>query len=452
MTALTTIAAQIEAQYRERTRRSRELWETSNNVFPQGVSGAAKYYAPYPVFVAEGAGGHVTDVDGNDYVDLLMGAGSSLLGHSHPAVVAAVRDQIGRLATTLAPTSLEPQYAERLTELMPYLERIRFTNTGSEATRTALRAARAATGRSLFAKFEGNYHGSDDYFLHSSVTRTVAGSPQRPEPVPDSAGIPVEVSSQVLMLPYNDAASSASLIREHAGDLAAVIMEPVAFSTGGAVLADRPFAATVRAVTEENGIVLIFDEVVTSLRLGTNGAPGYLGITPDLSCIGKAIGGGLPLAAMGGRADLMEAVLGPESAKTGTRIFQSGTFTGNPVSLAAGLAVLDVLEREPVLEHINGLGMQLRSDVQGVLDRYGRGHMTGVGSIFQLHFTEDPPGNRRDLLSGDLELLRIALLGICARGILWPPIHPGLVSYGHSRGDVERVVEVVDEVLGFLSQ
>jgi glutamate-1-semialdehyde 2,1-aminomutase len=412
-----------------------------------GVSGAAKFYDPYPAVLDNGVGGHVTDVDGNDYVDFLMGAGSSLLGHSHPRVVAAVRQQIGRLATVMAPVSIEQRFAGRLREMMPYLERIRFSNTGSEAVRTALRAARAATGKTRYGKFEGNYHGSDDYFLVSSGSRQVAGPPHRPQPVFDSAGVPDRIAEEVLLLPYNDAENAASLIAQHAEDLAAVVLEPVAFSTGGGVAADRHFAQAVREVTSMHGILLIFDEVVTGLRMGTGGAPGYLGVTPDLACLGKAIGGGLPLSAWGGRADIMEQVVGFESIAKGTRIFHSGTFTGNPLSVAAGMAVLDVLDREPVLEHIDYLGAKLRSTLQEVLDSYGTGQMTGYGSIFQLHFTGAPPRNRREILGGDHELLGAVLLGMCAHGILWPPFHPGVLGYGHTESDIDRSAAALEAVL-----
>jgi len=441
----------VEALYRERTPGSSDSWRESAGVLPMGVSGAAKFYEPYPVVLSGGRGGHVTDVDGNDYADYLMGAGSSLLGHCHPEVVRAVRQQIGRLATVLAPTPVEARFAERLRSLMPYLERLRFANTGSEAVRTALRAARAFTGKTRYGKFEGNFHGSDDYFLVSSGSRQVAGSAGRPRPVMDSAGVPPRIADEVLLLPYNDAKNAAALIEAHAGELAAVVMEPVAFSTGGAVVADRRFAAVVRELTTRHGIVLIFDEVVTGLRLGVGGAPEYLGVTPDLSCLGKAIGGGLPLSAMGGRADIMEAVLGPSARPGGTHIFHSGTFTGNPLSMAAGMAVLDVLEREPVLEHVDHLGARLISTLQEVLDSHGVGHMTGFGSIFQLHFTETPPSNRREVLAGDPVLTAAVLLGLCAHGVLWPPVHPGVVSYGHTEADIDRLAEVLDTVMGMVS-
>ena len=296
--------------FERRTRRSREAWAAALGVLPAGVSGAAKYYSPYPVFLASGDGGRVRDVDGNEYVDLLMGAGSILLGHCDRRIATAVATQMGQLGTALAPTTLERTYAERLRAHMPYLERLRFANTGSEANRSALRAARAYTGRTRYAKFEGNYHGSDDYFLFSSVSRSTLGPARRPEPVIDSHGVPASLTRDVVVLPFNDAQGAADLIRAHGDELAAVVMEPMAFSTGGAILADAEFADAVREATAEAGALLVFDEVVTAFRLGLAGAPGYLGVTPDLTCIGKAVGGGLPLAAFGGRADVMEDVLG----------------------------------------------------------------------------------------------------------------------------------------------
>jgi glutamate-1-semialdehyde 2,1-aminomutase len=430
--------------FERRTRRSREAWAAALGVLPAGVSGAAKYYSPYPVFLASGDGGRVRDVDGNEYVDLLMGAGSILLGHCDRRIATAVATQMGQLGTALAPTTLERTYAERLRAHMPYLERLRFANTGSEANRSALRAARAYTGRTRYAKFEGNYHGSDDYFLFSSVSRSTLGPARRPEPVIDSHGVPASLTRDVVVLPFNDAQGAADLIRAHGDELAAVVMEPMAFSTGGAILADAEFADAVREATAEAGALLVFDEVVTAFRLGLAGAPGYLGVTPDLTCIGKAVGGGLPLAAFGGRADVMEDVLG---LADGHHMFHSGTFTANPLSIAAGMATLDVLEREPVLEQIDGLGAALRRGLAEVCRRHRLGHVTGVGSVLQLHLTELAPHNRRDVLAGDLELLADVLLGVCANGVLWPPIHPAVLCAAHNDADVDRVVEAVDQAL-----
>jgi glutamate-1-semialdehyde 2,1-aminomutase len=443
----TALSANRQA-FEQRTDGSQRAWTDALGVLPAGVSGAAKYYSPYPVFLERGSGGRVADVDGNEYVDLLMGAGSILLGHGDRRVAASVAEQMGRLGTALAPTALERTYAERLREHMPYLERLRFANTGSEANRSALRAARAFTGRTRYAKFEGNYHGSDDYFLFSSVSRSTLGPARRPEPVIDSHGVPATLTRDVVILPFNDAQAAADLIRAHGDELAAVVMEPMAFSTGGAILAGGEFAQAVREACAETGALLVFDEVVTAFRLGLAGAPAYLGVTPDLSCIGKAVGGGLPLAAFGGRADVMEDVLG---LAAGHHMFHSGTFTGNPLSIVAGMATLDVLEREPVLEHIDRLGAELRDGLDDVCRRHRLGHVTGVGSVLQLHLTEQAPHNRRDVLAGDLELLTDVLLGVCANGVLWPPIHPAVLCAAHTDADVVRVVEAVDRAMGALA-
>ena len=463
-------AESITARYTARTPRSRELWERARRVMPMGVSAGIKYFAPYPTYLVRGEGGTVWDADGNEYVDLVMGAGPHLLGHRHPAVMARVREQLGGqdgrliggptggLVQSLAPSPLEVELAERLRGHMPYLERLRFTNTGSEAVRSAIRAARAATGRTMIAKFEGHYHGSDDAVMVSANVRRTAGSRDRPEAVAESAGIPDYVLGDVLVLPFNDAQATERLIDEHGARLAAVLMEPVAFSSGGAIPADLELARAVRRATERHGIVLVFDEIVTALRLHPSGAPSYLGVTPDLSCIGKAIGGGFPLAAFGGRAELMEAVLGAGSAATGKRIFQSGTFTANPVALAAGLATLDVLEREPVNEHIDGLATRLRRGLDDAFKSHAfaaRGFTavtTGMGSIFQVHFTAEPPRNRREILAGDLVSLELFLLGLVAEGIYWTPIHPGLTAYAHTAAQIDRAIEAADRVLALMAE
>jgi glutamate-1-semialdehyde 2,1-aminomutase len=440
------IAERVEATYLRRTPASQRAFEQASAILPQGVSGSAKLYDPYPVYLARSEGGHVWDVDGNDYVDFLMGAGPNILGHRHPAVHDAVSRQLGEITQTLAPNLLEAEFAERLRAHMPYLERIRFTNTGSEAVRTCLRAARAFTGRTGLAKFEGGFHGSDDPFLVSG--RSVAGSPDRPAPAFDSAGIPGYLTDDVLVLPYNDGPQAAALIDEHATELAAVFMEPVAFSTGGAIAAKPEFARLVREATTRNGILLVLDEVVTCFRMGLEGSPAYLGITPDLSAVGKAIGGGFPLAAMGGSAEVMEAVLGRPSHTNGKRIFQSGTFTGNAVSLAAGLATLDVIEHEPVLEKIDGLAERLRGGLRTLFAAYEvNAHVTGVRSVFQVHFGEREPANRRDIVQENTELVRLFLLGLVAEGVLWPPIHPGVTAYTHSEDDVDRALQAAERIL-----
>jgi glutamate-1-semialdehyde 2,1-aminomutase len=432
--------------FRSRTPVSGELWRQAARSFPQGVSGHAKFFAPYPVFIASADGPTVTDVDGRVYVDLLMGAGPMLLGHGHPHVLDAIRRQLDVMTNPMMPTELSLTYAERLRSHMPYLGRLRFANTGSEATRSAVRVARAVTGRLKIAKFEGNYHGSDDLFLISTHSREPSGPDDRPEPVIDYAGLSPRLVDEVVVLPYNDAAAAERLIDEHAGELAAVIMEPVAFSSGGGVPATQEFAAAIRRATQRHDIVLILDEVLCGLRLGMAGAPAYLGITPDLAAIGKAIGGGLPLAAFGGRADLMDAALGGEAA--GTRIFQSGTFTENPLSIAAGMATLDVLESEPALERADAAGALLRDSLtEAIADSRHSAVVTGVGSIVQVHFGASKVENRRDVLRSDMARTRSFLLDMVARGVLWPPVHPAVTSAAHGEEEIDAVVAAAREAL-----
>jgi glutamate-1-semialdehyde 2,1-aminomutase len=435
-----------EAAYLERTPASQALWERARDVLPRGVSGAAKFFAPYPVFIREASGCRVVDADGNRYVDLLMGAGPMLLGHAHPRVVEAIREQAARMTNPMMPTELTHEYAERLRGHMPYLERIRFTNTGSEATRTAVRIARAVTGRTTIAKFEGGFHGSDDLFLVSTHSHDLRGTDDRPLPVLDYAGVSPRLLDEVVVLPYNAPDAAAALIDEHGAKLAAVIMEPVAFSSGGGIPATREFARAVRDATARAGAVFIFDEVVCALRMGLAGAPAYLGVTPDLSAVGKAIGGGLPLAAVGGRADLMEAALGLDSAER--TIFQSGTFTENPLAIAAGTAVLDVLESEPVLERADAAADLIRAGLAAAFaDHEVEAAVTGFRSVLQVHLGAASVSNRRELLRSDLDATRTFLLGMVAAGVLWPPVHPAVTSGAHGEADAAEVFAAARLVL-----
>jgi glutamate-1-semialdehyde 2,1-aminomutase len=416
------------------------LWERARGVLPEGVSGAAKRWDPFPVFIASAQGAHAVDVDGNAYVDLLMGAGPMLLGHGHPRVLDAIREQLARMTNPMAPTELSLTLAERIRGHMPHMQRLRFTNTGSEATRSAVRVARAATGRTLLAKCEGAFHGSDDVFLVSSHARAVAGADTRPQPVLDYAGLPARVVEEVLVLPYNDPAAAAQLIAEHAHELAGVIVEPIAFSSGGGVPATEEFARALREATARHQIPLIFDEVFCAYRFGLAGMPALLGVTPDLAAIGKAVGGGMPLAAFGGRAELMEAAL--------PRIFQSGTFTENPVSIAAGLAVLDVLESEPVLERADRAGELLRAGLAEQFAAHGvTAAVTGAASLLQVHIGVAQVRNRRDVLRADRDATRAFLLAMVTEGVLWPPLHPAIASGAHTLADVERVVASARTVL-----
>ncbi len=332
------------------------------------------------------------------------------------------------------------------------------------------------------AKCEGAFHGSDDMFLVSAHTRAVAGSEQRPLPVVDYPGLQPGVQESVLLLPYNDPRAAAELISEHASELACVIVEPVAFSSGGGVPATPEFAQALREATARHDVVLIFDEVLCAYRLGLSGASPSLGVTPDLAAIGKAVGGGMPLAAFGGRAELMEAALAgaldgdedldppgglPPPQRRGERlppqgrgehlppqrgssrqIFQSGTFTENPVAMAAGLAVLDVLESTPVLERADRAGELLRAGLRSVFAAHGlTAAVTGTASIAQVHLGVERVENRRDVLCADAEATRAFLLGMVAEGVLWPPGHPALTSGAHTEQDIQQAITTAGTVL-----
>ena len=445
MTIPTQTIADPEAAYTRGRAGSRALWERASGVYPQGVSGAAKWFSPYPVFIREAEGAHVVDVDGNRYVDLLMGAGPMLFGHGHPHIVEAIRSQVSRMTNPMMPVEQGIELAERIRGHMPYLERLRFVNTGSEATRSAIRVARAASGRGLIAKCEGNFHGSDDVFLVSTHTLAIDGPDDRPDPVVDYDGMVPGLGDAVIVLPYNQPEAAARIIEEHAADLAAVIMEPVSFSSGGGVPATRAFADAVREATARHDIALVFDEVLCAYRLGLGGAPSYLGVTPDLATIGKAIGGGMPLGAFGGRADLMEAALGAGSEHL---IFQSGTFTENPVSVAAGMAALDLLEREPILERANAAGQALREGLARVFAARGaEATITGKDSILQVHVGAGEIRNRRDVVRADIDGTRRFLLGMVAHGVLWPPIHPAVTSSAHDEASVAATLAAAEAVL-----
>ncbi|MDQ7803462.1 aspartate aminotransferase family protein [Amycolatopsis sp. A133] len=437
--------ADAERDYARRTPGSRARWERATRVQPNGVSGNGKYFPPHPLFIADAKGSRVTDVDGHEYLDVLMGSGSLLLGHGHPRIVAAVSEQVARFSGTTMPHEPGLALAERMSAKRG-LARIRFTVTGSEATQSALRVARSATGRTRFAKCEGGYHGSGDAFLVATHSTAMAGPDSEPAAKPDYAGLPPSVGDDVIVLPYNDVAAAERLIRRSAADLAAVIVEPVLFSSGGAVPATGEFLDTLRRETAAAGIVLIFDEVVTGYRLGPRGAESHYGVTADLVTLGKGVAGGLPLAAFGGRADLMDLAL---AGSAESRVFQSGTYVENAVSVAAAHAVLDELaERPDALTRLDALGERLRTGIAAELDRAGvPGVVTGAGSMLHFHLGATSVTNRRELLRADVESSRLAQLALVAAGVLWQPLHPAALSIVHTAQDVDNVLATMREVL-----
>jgi len=386
-------------------------------------------------------------VDGNEYIDLLMGAGVHILGHSPEVILRAVREQLPLGVHFYMPAEPEVALAKKVCQLMPCVEMVRFVNTGSEATQMALRAARAYRQRDKIGKFEGNFHGQHESVLVSTLG--TSGEADALLPHVDSAGIPRAAAQDVLILPYNDMDRAPSLIAQHADELGAVIIEPVSAFGLGCIPAEPGFLRAVREVTAEHDIPLIFDEVVTNFRLALGGAAEYFGVEPDLVCLGKIVGGGFPIGGFGGRRDIMDKVVTPTAGlwDLQEQIFQSGCFSGNPVSMVAGLAVLNELEKGTVYPHVNSLADQLRAGLAEIGERLGF-HMlvTGVTSFLQVHFGVISIMNKRDALNEDKETARQFHLGLRANRIMASP-HPLFLSAAHTEEHVHRILDISETVL-----
>ncbi|HET9221861.1 MAG TPA: aspartate aminotransferase family protein, partial [Roseiflexaceae bacterium] len=339
MSTPTVQISSIEQRYHDSTPRSQALYQRATGALPGGNTRTTLYMQPYPFYFDHGSGCRVYDADGNERLDFINNYTSLILGHAHPKVVAAVERQVGRGLSAAAPTELEVALAEAIKERLPSIDLLRFTNSGTEATMLALRAARAYTGREKIAKIIGSYHGSHDY--------------ASADPATANAGIPESVVDTLVMLPFNDPQAAEQIVERHRHELAAVIVEPV-MGAGGVIAAEPKFLQTLRAITARHGIALIFDEVI-AFRLGYHGAQGRYGITPDLTTLGKIIGGGLPVGAVGGREALMACF---DPRRPGA-IGHGGTFNGNPMTMAAGLATLEELT-SATYEHLEALGRDLK--------------------------------------------------------------------------------------------
>ncbi|MFQ5761690.1 MAG: aspartate aminotransferase family protein [Candidatus Bathyarchaeia archaeon] len=443
-----------EQAFIQKTQASGRLYERASRVLPSGVSGAGKYIKPYPLYLKSAQGTRLVDVDGNEYVDLLLGAGVNILGHSPAVVVEAVEARLRQGTSILIPTELEVEMAERIAKHMPTVEAMRFLTSGTEGTLMALRAARAYTGKDKIAKFEGHYHGQHDYSLVSGPV--LGGAPHRggpefaPRRIMESAGIPAQVASTVEVLPFNNLEATEALLKKHAQDLAAVILEPVVF-LGGCIPADREFLKGLREVTEQLGILLIFDEVVTGFRLGLGGAQEYYGVGADLTVLGKIIGGGFPIGAFGGRREIMEKTVTLTKdpvIDTQLRIFSSGTYTGNPIAMTSGLAVMRELEKGEVYPQINLLGASLKKGLDSIAEEEDYSlQCANVGSIFLPIFSKDTIRSRRDLYRADKTRATEFGLAMISRGFYLPPGHAGFISAAHTEEEIKSYVETARAVL-----
>jgi len=409
---------------------------------PGGTTRTTTYFDPYPLYITRGEGCRIWDADGIERIDMLGNYTAMILGHAHPKVVEAIRKQAALGTGFAAANPVEVQLAELLCERVPSLEAVRFCNSGTEATMFAMRLARAFTGRPKIARIEGGYHGTHDYAevsTHPDVDR--AGPPDAPIAQADSIGTPSWALEQTVVLPFNNPDAAEAIIRREAGGLAAVILEPI-IGAGGVIAATPAYLERLRSVTAELSILLIFDEVI-SLRVAPGGAQELYGVMPDLTTLGKIIGGGLPVAAFGGRAHVME-LLDPRRKPN---LAQGGTYNGNPLGMAAGLAAMTELTPD-VYQDLNRKGARVCEQLTEVLATHGvRAQVNGVGSLFAIHFTDQPVVDYRTKASSDQKVTHEFFLGLVNHGVLMAPRAMGSLSTPMEEADLERFIDAVDAVV-----
>ena len=406
---------------------------------PGGGSGNTNFPDSVNFLAREGRGGHIWDVSGNEYVDWLMGSGPMVLGHAHPAVVEAVTEAVGQGSTFFTTNEKAVLLAEELVNSVPCADKVRFTTSGTDACFQCMRAARAYRKRDKILKFEGGFHGTSDYALMSV---TPSSAEEFPVAVPNSGGIPRALQDLMLIAPFNDLETTTSIIDAHHDELAAVIVEPVQ-----RIIAPRAgFLQGLRDLTARYDIPLIFDEVVTGYRLAYGGAQVLYGVTPDLTSMGKIMGGGYPLAAVMGREDIM-SVYDQAMVDSDDYVNQIGTLNGNPIACAAGLATLAELRKEGAYERLWSTGKKLRDGLLEICADNGlSAQSAGEPPIFDIYFTDSPVNNYRDGQAADGRLMARLNQGLLERGILkgWPQkYYPSLV---HTDEDVERTLDAVREI------
>jgi len=420
--------------------RSEALFAEALKHIPGGVNSPVRGFRAVggtPFFAASASGARVTDVDGNTYIDYVGTWGPAILGHAALPIIRAIQSTAERGTSFGIPHAQEVTMAQRVKSLVPSVEKVRFCNSGTEATMSAIRLARGFTGRDLIVKFDGCYHGHSDGLL------VKAGSGALTLGYPDSAGVPADIARQTLVLPFNDPEALRRVFEQHDGQLAAVILELVP-ANAGLYLPKPGYLELLRQLTRDHGSVLIADEVMTGFRLGPAGAQGVFGLTPDLSCFGKIIGGGLPVGAFGGRAEIMDqlAPLGP--------VYQAGTLSGNPLAMAAGLAALDALQSSDAWNRLEAVGSELEQGMVAVAKatqipmQFQR-----IGSMFCGYFTEEPVWNLADAMRSDRTRFARFFHGMLDRGVYLAPsqFEAGFISTAHTSAEIEATIRAAEAVL-----
>jgi len=420
--------------------KSDSLFCRAQQLIPGGVNSpvrACRSVGRNPPFIARGEGSHIFDADGNEYIDYVGSWGPLLLGHRHPEILAALERVLSIGTSFGAPTEQEIELAEAICRAVPSIEMVRLVNSGTEATMSAIRVARGFTGRDLIVKFEGCYHGHVDSLL------VKAGSGIATLGIPDTRGVPKAFADTTIAVPYNDPEAVEAAFRARGSEIAAVIVEPVVGNMG-CVPPQPGYLEALREITARHGALLIFDEVMTGFRLAKGGAQERYSITPDLSCFGKVIGGGLPVGAFGGRADIMDflAPLGP--------VYQAGTLSGNPVAMAAGIAALEELDASRAYEKLEQLGAQLEAGMKNAAKSAGVPvQFNRCGSMFCGYFTTEPVHNLADAMKSDRERFKKYFHGMLDAGIYLAPsqFEAGFLSTAHTEADIEKTVTAATAVM-----
>lgn len=417
--------------------KSKAAFARAQEVIPGGVNSpvrAFKAVGEAPVFVKHGEGAHITDIDGQTYVDMVCSWGPLILGHRHPAVVAAIQEALEHGTTFGMPTELETEMAALICELIPSVEMVRMVSSGTEATMSALRLARGYTGRDLIVKFEGCYHGHADHLLIN------AGSGAMTFGVPSSPGVPADVAKETLVAKYNDLASVRALFEEHPAEIAAVIVEPIPGNMG-LIMPEEGFLEGLRGITSEYGAVLIFDEVISGFRASAGGAQKVFGVMPDLTCLGKIIGGGLPVGAFGGKREIM-AHLSPSGP-----VYQAGTLSGNPLAMSAGFAALSVLKNEQPYDALAAKGAALAEGLRALAEKHGVAvTVNQFGSLLTVFFTDRPVHCYADATTSDTAKFATFFSTMLANGVHLPPsqFECWFLSTAHSQDDLDKVLAAAD--------
>ncbi|QWD87236.1 glutamate-1-semialdehyde 2,1-aminomutase [Polynucleobacter paludilacus] len=419
------------------------LFERAQKVIPGGVNSPVRAFRQVggvPRFVSKANGPYFWDVDNKRYIDLIMSWGPMIAGHAHPEIVEAVQKAATSSFSFGAPTEGEIELAERICSLMPSIEQIRMVSSGTEATMSALRLARGYTGRDLIVKFEGCYHGHADSLLvkAGSGLLTFADSTQN---APSSGGVPQDVVKHTLVLPYNDTSAIEAVFQKQGDQIAAVILEPIAGNMN-LIKAKPEFLAAIRNLTTKHGAVLIYDEVMTGFRVALGGAQSLQGITPDLTCLGKVMGGGMPMAAFGGKQEIMSKL-----APLGT-VYQAGTLSGNPVAVAAGLKTLEIVAREGFYGCLAGQTEKLMLGLKKAADQAGVPFaVDSVGGMFGFYFTPTVPTSFAEVTQSNIEAFKLFFHAMLDEGVYLAPsaYEAGFTSITHDNAVVDQIIQAAEK-------